>query len=71
VSDNFAECLSYLLLSSGLGGLTPNTVVLGMPELPTSSELMQFCKLIKVTKTLKKAIVVVKDMKNFPHDDMP
>ena len=71
ISSNLADCLSYLLLSSGLGGLRPNTVVIGLPEMPDSREMVQFSRMIKIITTLEKAIVVVKEIQNFPKSDDP
>lgn len=71
ISDNLSDCLSYLLLSSGLGGLRPNTVVIGLPEMPDINEMAQFSRMIKIITTLEKAIVVVKDIQNFPKSDSP
>ena len=52
----------------GLGGLTPNTILLDMPTDPNDQEILEFCRIVKLSYSMSKAVMVVKDLPNFPSE---
>lgn len=66
VNNSVPSTLSFSFLSTGLGGLAPNTLLLNMPLNPSQDKVLEFCQTVKLTFNLNKALMVVKDLPNFP-----
>lgn len=70
VSQNIENGMIYLMQSSGLGGLEPNTIVLAYPNTWEDDDLksQRFLTLIKNAHTFGHLITVLKPQKAFDND---
>ncbi|KAF0766635.1 solute carrier family 12 member 6 isoform X3 [Aphis craccivora] len=70
VSNNTSEGLSHLIQIAGLGGLKPNTVILGWPNSWQQSEndrsWQVFLHTIRIVTAAKMALIVPKGIRSFP-----
>jgi potassium/chloride transporter 4/5/6 len=70
VSQNIENGMVYLIQSSGLGGLEPNTIVLSWPNQFENDELKssRFINLIKHAHAFGHLLTILKPQKNFDND---
>ncbi|XP_025405084.1 solute carrier family 12 member 4 isoform X3 [Sipha flava] len=70
VAKNTSEGLSHLIQIAGLGGLKPNTVILGWPNSWQQSEndrsWQVFLHTIRIVTAAKMALIVPKGIRSFP-----
>eukprot|EP00794_Sanderia_malayensis_P018826 gene18826-20722_t len=66
-AKDLSEGYSFLIQNGGLGGLTPNTVIIAWPQdWKESLSLTAFINTVRVTSERHEALVVVKDADSFP-----
>ena len=68
VAESFCDGILTCVQSSGLGGLSPNTILISWPEYWKSNEEEgeKFVKLLYLLQEMKKAIVICKNIKEIP-----
>uniref|UniRef100_H3C216 Solute carrier family 12 member 6 n=1 Tax=Tetraodon nigroviridis TaxID=99883 RepID=H3C216_TETNG len=75
VAQKPREGISHMIQSSGLGGMKPNTVVMGWPHAWRQSEDPQswktFINTVRVTTTAHLALLVPKNISLFPSNSEP
>ncbi|XP_028330512.1 solute carrier family 12 member 6 isoform X2 [Gouania willdenowi] len=75
VAQKPREGISHMIQSSGLGGMTPNTVVMGWPHAWRQSEDPQawktFINTVRVTTAAHLALLVPKNISLFPSNSEP
>ncbi|OUC41241.1 amino acid permease [Trichinella nativa] len=68
VAGDITEGMSALVQTSGLGGLKHNTVIMSWPQKWRNGnfEAVKFVETIRLTTAAKSALVVIKDVQQFP-----
>ncbi|KRZ38042.1 Solute carrier family 12 member 6, partial [Trichinella pseudospiralis] len=68
VAGDVTEGMSALVQTSGLGGLKHNTVIMSWPQKWRNGnfEAVKFVETIRLTTAAKSALVVIKDVQQFP-----
>ena len=72
VAKNWCEGASYILQLTGLGGMIPNTVMLGWPSnnnVTTKSQAHDYVKVLRLSLNTGKAILAIKGLKIMPLRD--
>ncbi|KAJ5076209.1 solute carrier family 12 [Anaeramoeba ignava] len=71
ISQSIESGISFLIQGSGLGALTPNTVVFGWPKNWKSDPIwsFEFVNILHLCHDLGKSVIVCKSLSRFPNND--